>query len=1192
MKKRLISSPKRVLINISLLLVFGVTILKAQSHKTLNAYNNQTEIKASGSVSLTDGFFVPFGKNVRIFTEPELCIPFSGIASTGQNYISTKVFKKPGMTVANLNDTISVCEVNQSIQYFDDLGRPLQIVTTQGSPTFRDIVQPIAYDLSGRESTKYLPYTSASGNAGSYKADALLGSNGYSNSAQKTFYAQGSQGYKDISSPYSVTVFEPSPLNRVIEQGAPGDVWQPATSRSNTAGRTSVFAYGTNNTSTDYTALGSAVRYYSAELVNTEGDEYKRVLSGTGYYLAGQLYITIVKRENWIPSDGKAGTIEEYKDKLGRVILKRAFNRKSDLSIETLSTYYVYDALNNLSFVLPPAAEPDAPIVPDQAKLEAYCYQYRYDGRKRVIEKKIPGKDLWEFIVYNQANQPALTQDGVQRENGKWMFTKYDGLGRVIMTGQITDIKTRSAMQSMLDEAYPWMIWEFRESGSVTGYTNYALPNQNIEFYHTINYYDDYSFMNMQSVLPAQSQGIAYKAKGMLTGRRVYLIDGSASYWTLNYYDKEGRLQETVAQNHLGGTDRVVNEYHFSNELKSSVRTHTVNGINTVIANNYKYDHMGREISTGMNINNTGEIILNRNHYNELGQLLKKELHSTDGTNFLQNTSYSYNDRGWLKGGRSSEFSYQLNYNDAVGTASAQYNGNISNQLWGLGLSMPNVFSYKYDKLDRLIDGTSSGIYMSEAITYDLMGNIKSLSRDGGLANTYHYVGNSNRLSSVDNITSTVYEYDVNGNAKKDARNGMTLNYNYLNLPESAGNGIVNVNYIYDATGVKLRKQSSTQGTTNYVNGIQYKPDGTIDFIQTEQGIARRSGMTFNYEYNLTDHLGNVRYTFYKNPVSQALERLQSDDYYAFGKRKSSGPVVSVNNKYLYNGKEVQDELGSLNEDGQYDYGARFYDPVIGRWNVIDPKAELGRRWSPYAYAFDNPIYFIDPDGMWPGPGPGFWGGVKQGFTGYFGNIKQAVLHPVQTIQSQFTPGAIKENLLNTATFGTYGVAKQGLSVSSAALKGDLSVLGHAVGTKLAEATVVLATEGLAKGIKGLKSTSSSESNITLYRGVNESHPGFSNALEGRAVPRGGRATAAEHNAGDTASDLTSWTTNRDVARNYALRPDGSGVVLEVTVPASSTVASPSLLNIQLRGTNTVVNESEVLLRGRITDAKVTLERL
>jgi RHS repeat-associated protein len=95
---------------------------------------------------------------------------------------------------------------------------------------------------------------------------------------------------------------------------------------------------------------------------------------------------------------------------------------------------------------------------------------------------------------------------------------------------------------------------------------------------------------------------------------------------------------------------------------------------------------------------------------------------------------------------------------------------------------------------------------------------------------------------------------------------------------------------------------------------------------------------------------------------------VEENSYYAFGlQHKGYGPApTGLGNahaeKYKYNGKELQDELGL----GWYDYGARNYDPAIGRWMNIDPLAEVSRRWSTYSYTLNNPVVWTDPDGMSP----------------------------------------------------------------------------------------------------------------------------------------------------------------------------------------------------------------------------------
>ena len=160
-----------------------------------------------------------------------------------------------------------------------------------------------------------------------------------------------------------------------------------------------------------------------------------------------------------------------------------------------------------------------------------------------------------------------------------------------------------------------------------------------------------------------------------------------------------------------------------------------------------------------------------------------------------------------------------------------------------------------------------------------------------------------------------------------------------------------------------------------------YKNDKSLNYLLFDEGLVTKSSGGYSYEYHLKDHLGNTRVTFQPNGTG-GTTTTQVAEYYPFGSSYLQIKPAGTN-KYLYNGKEKQDDVLDGIALDWYDYGARFYDPLIGRWHTVDPLAEKGRKWSPYSYCFDNPIIFVDPDGQWAGVTMVYFRGNIGGGLGY-----------------------------------------------------------------------------------------------------------------------------------------------------------------------------------------------------------------
>lgn len=367
---------------------------------------------------------------------------FSG--SQPINFVRSWTAQAP-ITNPALLTTSNQQQVLEATQYLDGLGRPIQAVSRWGSPTGKDIVQPVHYDAFGRESFQYLPYAAGS-SSGTIRSSPFT--------EQQSFYQTG---YKDAAGApmfpsaekfyYSETVFEASPLNRVLNQRAPGNSWI-----GSNKGIALEYLF---NVAEDQVKIWEIT---SSPLTFVNGDVGTNIpsLRSVQHYAPGQLYKNVTKDE-----EGRA--VVEYKDKEGRVILKKVqigatipTNYSGYGSNVWLSTYYIYDELGQLRFVIPPKAVEylngngwSFVGTNGQKVVQELCFRYEYDSRGRMTAKKVPGAD-WVYMIYDTRDRLVATQDGNMRGRNHWLITCYDGLNRPVLTGMWTQAITPSTLQDQI----------------------------------------------------------------------------------------------------------------------------------------------------------------------------------------------------------------------------------------------------------------------------------------------------------------------------------------------------------------------------------------------------------------------------------------------------------------------------------------------------------------------------------------------------------------------------------------------------------------------------------------------------------------------------------------------------------------------------------------------------------------------
>lgn len=900
---------------------------------------------------------------------------------------------------------------NSSVKYVDGLGRALSEIAINASTRGRDLLTIHHYDSLGRE------YKVTEAFEGNYNGEFTWGP---VNTPQEK---------------YVYTEFDNTPLNRVIS--ATEKDWYPIR--------------------TEY-------------LTNTSQDAVRDIENG-GYYPAG----TLVKLVN-INAEGNK-TIS-FTDNFGQVILARKSNASES---KRNDTYYQYDLLGRVHKIIPPGA-----TVSD----DNLIYSYKYDGRGNKIEVKVPGNDK-EVYVFNDKDQMVAKQNYQLRRQFKWLVYEYDNYGRVTTTGTINGNSSKPNPTNL----YATEIWQQTNYGTSGIETNKVLSS-------TVGIFNGFNLLpnNLTYNYEYDTYGRVSK-----TTKSNHLGGYTETQPT---YDFAGNIIESTIihqKDILSSAITVVNSMDLTRQGRVINKYQTINGHREHLSHTM-YDSLGRVIKTRVGVNGkTKQLQTIDFSFDAAGHTTGINANPTPDDLFSIQIGYdnglgvananTYTDgkigtvRWQHKGGNWQNYTYEYDYLGQLTEASySEQNGNVNRGAYSC--------NYTYDERGNFLTVKRNGVYKTSSgyhstvidnLSYIYYGNnpnklkrvneaVMGLQASSSIGSgSSRRPGGTSRLGSASagsigsslpaielaqfkgyhpQSTSETYEYDGNGNVTYDPSRKIDISYNYFDLPfkvEPKGKNQI-LEILYDAAGNMLQKKvmqnRSMVSKTDYMGAFFYR-NGT-QIMNTENGKVKNLSTAPVYDYQLNDHLGNTRVVFSDRNgdfIIDSSEVLQINNFYPYGMAMygtwndlNASVTGADKNHFLYNGMERFDDL-----DLDLDFTTfRTYDPSIGRWYQVDPKATILPNFTPYNSMANNPISFNDPNGDLPfiipaaiAVGRAIYSGIKSynaGGTFIAGFARSATISSMSMmitagIGANFGPaGSLKNEIARALTHAT---ANGGVSLLS-----------------------------------------------------------------------------------------------------------------------------------------------------------------